>query len=229
MEIKKSPKADLENKRGLFLEIGLAVSLLVVILAFNWSQKEKVYVKMDDTFVVEEVETIINTTQEQKPPTPVKQTISVVSDVLNIVKNETKITTSLSFEDFDFDAAVDVAPVAQKPVEEEIEEEQIFLAAEFMPEFQGGDLNKFREWVQKKLVYPVIAAENGIQGTVVIAFVIERDGTLTNIEVIATPDSSLAEEAVRVLKTSPKWTPGKQRNKPVRVKYTLPIVYKMQN
>ena len=228
MEIKKSPKADLQNKRGLFLEIGLAVSLLVVILAFNWSQREKVYVIMPTEVSVTDEEVIINTTQDQKPPEPVKQTITVVSDVLNIVKNDTKITTELSFEEFDPDAAVNVAPIAAKPKEEKIEEEQPFLKAEFMPQFQGGDLNDFRAWVQKKLIYPAIAQENGVQGKVILTFVIEKDGTLTNIEILATPDPSLADEAIRVLKTSPKWTPGKQRNKPARVKYTLPIDYKIQ-
>ena len=98
-----------------------------------------------------------------------------------------------------------------------------------MPSFQGGDLNAFRNWVQGKLHYPQIAQENGISGRVVLSFVIERDGTLTNIEVLQAPDRSLSEEAVRVLETSPKWEPGMQSNKAVRVKYTLPVDFQIHN
>ena len=98
-----------------------------------------------------------------------------------------------------------------------------------MPTFRGGDLNAFRNWVQGKLRYPQIAAENGISGRVVLSFVVERDGSLTNIQVLQSPDRSLGEEATRVVSSSPKWEPGMQRNQPVRVKYTLPVVFQIQN
>ena len=97
-----------------------------------------------------------------------------------------------------------------------------------MPTFQGGDLNTFRNWVQSNVRFPQIALENGIQGTVVLSFVIEKDGSLTNIQVMQSPDRALADEAVRVLQSSPKWTPGKQRNSPVRVRYTLPVEFRIQ-
>ena len=97
-----------------------------------------------------------------------------------------------------------------------------------MPTFQGGDLMKFRAWVQSRLRYPQIAQENGITGRVLLTFVVERDGSLTNIEVLQTPDRSLSDEAARVLKMSPKWKPGKQRNQAVRVKYTLPVDFRLQ-
>ena len=98
-----------------------------------------------------------------------------------------------------------------------------------MPTFQGGDINTFRKWVQDNVRFPQIALENGIQGTVTIAFVVERDGTLTILDVLASPDRSLTDEAVRVLKKSPKWKPGKQRNQAVRVRYNLPVVFRLQN
>ena len=97
-----------------------------------------------------------------------------------------------------------------------------------MPSFQGGDLMTFRAWVMGQIRYPQIAIENNITGRVVVSFVIEKDGRLTNIQVLQTPDSSLSDETIRVLKTSPKWTPGKQRNQTVRVKYTLPVQYNLQ-
>ena len=111
----------------------------------------------------------------------------------------------------------------------EKEDDQPFLIAETMPSFQGGDLNTFRTWVQQNVKFPQIALENGIQGRVVLSFVIEKDGRLTNIQVLQTPDRSLSEEAIRVLNKSPKWSPGKQRNQAVRVKYTLPVDFRVQN
>ena len=111
----------------------------------------------------------------------------------------------------------------------ETEDDQPFLIAETMPSFQGGDLNTFRNWVQQNVKFPQIALENGIQGRVVLSFVIEKDGRLTNIQVLQTPDRSLSEEAIRVLNKSPKWSPGKQRNQVVRVKYTLPVDFRVQN
>ena len=226
MELKKSPKADLNNKKGLFLEIGLVISLGNVIIAFAIGQKDKDVEKIETEVVAAEEEVIINTVQEQKPPQPVKQTIEVFSDFINVVKNDAKITTEFSFDDF----SEDVVIVQQEVfVEEEEEDDTPLLFVEDMPSFQGGDLNKFRNWVQSRLKYPAIAQENNIQGKVTLSFVIEKDGTLTHIEVLQSPDRSLSEEASRILAQSPKWTPGKQRNIPVRVKYILPVDFVLHN
>ena len=227
MEIKKSRKADLQNKRGLLLEIGLVVSLGLVILAFWYTPKERKIEKLDlQTAIVEEQITEI-TRQDQKPPEPPKKVeVKVIADLLQVVTNDTKITTDVSFAEFDEDTEV----IQQVEVqEEEIEDDQPFLIAETMPSFQGGDLNTFRNWVQQNVRFPQIALENGIQGRVVLTFVIEKDGRLTNIEVLQTPDRSLSEEAIRVLSKSPKWSPGKQRNQAVRVKYTLPVDFRVAN
>lgn len=227
MELKKSPKADLQNKRGLLLEIGLIVALALVIWAFAWTPEERVVEKLDlNTAPVEQEIVEVTRQEEQKPQEPPKKTeITVITDMLEVVKNDTKITTEFNFADF----VEDVEIVQQVAVEEEvIEEEPPFLVAETMPSFQGGDLNAFRNWVQSKVRYPAIAQENGISGRVVLTFVIEKDGRLTNIQVLQTPDRSLSEEAIRVLQQSPKWSPGKQRNQPVRVKYTLPVDFRIQ-
>ena len=113
-------------------------------------------------------------------------------------------------------------------VEEVIEpiEEEIFVTADEMPTFQGGDLSKFRAWVMQHVKYPPIALENGIQGNVVVKFVVEKDGRLSNIQVLQSPDKTLSEAAIQVLQESPKWEPGKKSNKPVRITYTLPISFK---
>ena len=227
MEIKKNPKVDVQNKRVLLLEIGLAVALLAVICAFLYTPREYKIEQVEMVAAVVEEEITEITRQDQKPPEPPKRTeITVITDILNIVTNDEKIETSVDFAEF----AEDVEIIQQVAVEEEvIEEDQPFVKVEQMPSFMGGDLMTFRNWVMTKLRYPQIAQENNITGRVLLQFVIEKDGALTNIQVIQTPDSSLSDEAIRVLKTSPKWTPGKQRNQTVRVKYTLPVDFRIQN
>ena len=103
-----------------------------------------------------------------------------------------------------------------------------FTATEQMPQFMGGDLRSFQIWVSQRLVYPPIAQENGIQGTVVVQFIVEKDGSLSNIKVLRSPDNSLSKEAVRVVSSSPKWTPGRQNGEAVRVQYRIPIGFKLQ-
>lgn len=227
MELKKSPKADLNNKRGLLLEIGLVVSLLLAIAAFAYTPKEyRIEIVTEYVAPVEEEITEV-TRQDQKPPeAPKKVEVKVITDMLEVVTNDTKITTDVDFAEFDENTEV----IQQVEVKEEvIEDDQPFLIAETMPSFQGGDLNKFRAWVQQNIRFPQIALENGIQGRVVLSFVIEKDGRLTNIQVLQSPDRSLSDEAIRVLSKSPKWSPGKQRNQVVRVKYTLPVDFRVQN
>ena len=227
MEIKKSPKADLQNKRGLLLEIGLIIALGLVIAAFSYTPSEYRIEKVDLEYAQVEEEITEITRQDQKPPEPPKKVeVKVIADLLQVVTNDTKITTDVDFAEFDEDMEI----IQQVEVEEEVvEDDQPFLIAETMPSFQGGDLNTFRAWVQSNVRFPQIALENGIQGRGVLTFVIEKDGRLTNIVVLQAPDRSLSDEAVRVLQKSPKWKPGKQRNQTVRVKYTLPVDFRVQN
>lgn len=228
MEVKKSPKADLQNRKGLFLEIGLVISLLIVVVAFKYAPDEYRIEAVEQEAVIVEEEIVEITRNELKPPAPPKKIeIQVFNDILDIVTNDTEVKTDISFDEFMDGLDMDVNYVVME--EEEIEEDTPIIKAEKMPTFQGGDLMKFREWVQKRLRYPQIAQENGISGRVTLSFVVERDGTVTNIQVLQSPDRSLAEEATRVVGNSPKWEPGMQSNKPVRVKYTLPVVFQIQN
>ncbi len=224
MEVKKSPKADLQNKKGLFLQIGLVVALLITIGLFTYSVTEKKVDEIDMGIAMIEEEITEITTQDEKPPEPPKQQQVAVVDVLNIVKNDVEVNTDLDFSEFDEDEVI----VQTAVVEEVAVSDEPFLVVEDMPKFQGGDINTFRNWVQGRLRYPAIASENGISGRVTLTFVIEKDGSLTNIAVLQSPDRSLSEEAMRVLKTSPKWTPGKQRNMPARVRYNLPVTFTIQ-
>jgi protein TonB len=229
MEIKKSPKADLENKKMLFLEIGLVIALAAAGAAFAISSKPEPepYTPPKQDVREQEFEMDRTVQEQQQQPEQQKAKTQVLADVLTIVSNDTKIDTpdllfsddASAFEDFEFEV---------EEVVEQIVEEEIFVTAEEMPTFQGGDLSKFRNWVQSNVKYPQIALENGIQGNVVIKFVVEKDGKLSNIQVLQTPDKTLADAAVQVLQKSPKWKPGKQRNKPVRVTYTLPVSFKIQ-
>ena len=226
MEIKKSPKADLQNKRGLLLEIGLIIALGGVIAAFAWTPKEQKIEKLDLNIAPVEEEIMEITRQEQKPPeSPKKTEITVITDILKVVTNDTKIETEIDFAEFDMNQAIGVAPVQT----EEVFEEEIFIVVEEKASFMGGDEGTFRNWVQQRVKYPAIAQENGIQGKVIISFVVNTDGSVSNIEVLRTPDSTLSDEAVRIIKSSPKWTAAKQRNKSVRQKFVIPIDFRISD
>ena len=114
-------------------------------------------------------------------------------------------------------------------VDEAVEEEAIpFQLVEEKPSFNGGDANEFSKWVNSKLVYPEIAKENGVQGRVTLSFTVEKDGSVTNVRVLRGVDPSLDDEAVRVVKSSPKWKPGKQRDRTVKVTYTFPVIFQLR-
>ena len=229
MELKKSPKADLQNKKSLFTLIGLSLSLLLVILLFGWSKPEVVIEKMANDQAVVEMDMVEITREPEKPKEMPKPKMQAFADMINIVKNDVKVSGDANlFVEFDENVSIDIIDTGGKE-EAAVAEDEIFMTSEDPPTFQGGDVNQFRGWVQPKLKYPAIASENGIQGRVTLSFVIERDGSLSNIKVLATPDKSLAEEAVRVVSSSPKWKPGKHRGMPVRVSCTLPVDFKIQN
>lgn len=227
MELKKTPKADLQNKRGLFLEIGLVVSLLCVIGAFMYTPKEhRIEVAETVAAPVDEQHAEITRQENEPPPPPPKPIeVQVITDLLEVVDNDTNVETDLQFLDFDEDVQIEQIVGVE---EEVIDENEIFITVEQMPKFQNGGLEVFHAWVQKNVSYPQIALENGIQGRVFLKFVIEANGKLSNIEVIQAPDRSLSDEAVRVLKKSPVWVPGRQRNKAVRVTYTVPVEFVLQ-
>ena len=230
MEAKKSLRADLEKKKGLLFQIGLCTSLLLMILAFSYSKSEIVYEEMTVAREIVEMEMVEITREEITPPEPVRQEVQVVADLINIVSDDRKIETNLSFADFDQDVDFVFQPATSSRTMEEAADEIIdFMVIEDQPLFQGQDVNAFRSWINSKIAYPVVAAENGMQGTVTVSFIIEKDGTLAELSVIASPDRSLSEEAIRVISSSPKWTPGKQRGVPVRVRYSLPVIFRLTN
>ncbi|MBQ5985535.1 MAG: TonB family protein [Bacteroidales bacterium] len=230
MEIKKSAKASLENKKLLFTEIGLVLALLVVFGAFEYSSKETKVAALEDTTEMAEVEEMVAIQNEPPPPPPEAPNIPVLSDQIDIVDDEIKVDDLfVSLED-DANTGVEIMDYKEEEVkEEEVEEEAIpFQLVEEKPSFNGGDANEFSKWVNSKLVYPEIAKENGVSGRVTLQFTVEADGRVTNVKVLRGVDESLDKEAVRVVSSSPKWKPGKQRDRAVKVTYTFPVIFQLR-
>ena len=229
MEIKKTPKADLENRRTLYTEIGLVVALLVVWGAFSYSTKEKAVASLGEDTQVVEVEDMVPITQETPPPPPETPKIPVLSDQIDIVEDDIKVDDNfMSLED-DANLGVEIMDYVEEVKEEVVEEEAIpFQLVEEKPSFNGGDANEFSKWVNSKLQYPEIAKENGVQGRVTLQFTVNPDGSVSNVKVLRGVDSSLDKEAVRVVTMSPKWKPGKQRDRAVKVTYTFPVIFQLR-
>ena len=229
MEVKKTPKASLENKRALFIEIGLIVALAVVYIAFNWTSKDVQVSTLEAENQVVQEEEIIPITQETPPPPPEAPKIPVLSDQIDIVDDEIEVDNDfLSLEDSD-DMGVEIMDYVENVQEEVVEEEAIpFQLVEEKPSFMGGDANQFSAWVNKRLVYPEIAKENGVQGRVTLQFTVEKDGSVTKVKVLRGVDPSLDKAAVRVVSMSPKWKPGKQRDRAVPVTYTFPVYFQLR-
>ena len=231
MENKKSAKANLENKKLLFTEIGLIIALVVVYIAFDWSTSDKQVSVFEETAEVVEAEEMIPITQETPPPPPTAAPkIPILSDQIDIVDDEIQVDDNL-FMNLEDDASmgVEIMDYVETVEEEVVEEEAIpFQFVEEKPSFMGGDANAFSKWVNERLVYPEIAKENGVSGRVTLQFTVNTDGTVSNIKVLRGVDPSLDKEAVRVVSMSPKWTPGKQRDRAVKVTYTFPVIFQLR-
>ena len=229
MEIKKSEKANLENKKLLFVEIGLIISLLIVYVAFEWTSKETNLTMLEDNTEILVEEEIISTNMETPPPPPAAPKIPVLSDQIDIVDDEIELEDDM-FMNLEDDASLGVEIMDYVEVEEEeVEEEAIpFMLVEEKPSFNGGDANQFSKWVNSRLVYPEIAKENGVQGRVFLQFTVEKDGSVTKVKVLRGVDPSLDKEAVRVVSMSPKWKPGKQRDRAVPVTYNFPVIFQLR-
>ena len=207
MEIKKSEKANLENKKLLFLELGLIIALGITWFAFEWTSKETTVSVLEDTTEVLIEEEIIPITQETPPPPPAQVKIPVLSDQIDIVDDEIEVNDDLfmNLED-DANMGVEIMEYVEVTEDEVVEEEAIpFQLVEEKPSFQGGDANQFSKWVNSRLEYPEIAKENGVQGRVTLQFTVEKDGSVTKVKVLRGVDPSLDKEAVRVVSMSPKW------------------------
>jgi len=226
MEEKKSPKANLENKKLMFIQIGMIISLLIAWMAFEHKSYDKREIDpslLNRTVEVDE-EMVEITKQEEQKPQPVEMPKQTTQ--LEIVQDDVEV------EDIEINAEVDQQEVIEEYVpveveEEDVQEQEIFQIVEEMPSYPGGEA-KLMEYVSKNIKYPQIARETGIQGRVFVGFVVEPDGSVSNVKVLRGIGGGCDEEAVRVVKNMPKWKPGKQRGKAVRVSYMLPVNFKLQ-
>lgn len=213
METKKNPKISLENKKGLFFQIGLVITLLVIFGAFEWKSYDKVSYDLGQLNLDDLEEEIIPITEQKiKPPPPPPPP----PEVIEIVENDVVIEDELIMEDTESDEDVMVEFV------EEESDDEFFMVVEDMPAFPGGDLGLMK-FIQKNVKYPAIAEEYNITGKVYISYIVDKSGTVTNVKVVRGVDKNLDAEAVRVVKSLPKYKPGYQRGKPVRVMFTIPI------
>ena len=228
MEVKKSPKADLESKKSTWLLIGYVVVLAFMFVAFEWTERDiKIDTSQALSDLVFEEEMVPITEQEQKIEVPPPPEVPAAAEILDIVDDDADVEETIIASSEEVGQAVEVKYVPVQVVEEEPEEQEIFDVVEKMPEFPGGNA-ALMSYLAKNIKYPTIAQENGTQGRVIVQFVVNKDGSIVDAKVARSVDPYLDKEALRVINSMPKWNPGMQRNKPVRVKYTVPVVFRLQ-
>lgn len=238
MEVKKSKKADLEGEKGTGLLIGYIIALSAMFACFEWTTRE--YKETDVVFATssfvteEEIVPITQPIFTAAPPPPADA--PQVAEILDIVDDNTEIeeekieTSESTTEAISGPVSHVSGPVMAGPpaaTMEEGDEGEIFEVVESNPAFPGGD-EALMKWLSKNLKYPSSAQDAGIQGRVVVQFVVNKDGSIVEPKVVRSVEPALDKEAIRVVSQMPKWTPGKQRGKTVRVRYTLPVMFRLQ-
>ncbi|WP_445383130.1 energy transducer TonB [Robiginitalea sp. IMCC43444] len=234
MEIKKNPKADLSRNSGLYFVLGLALVMLLVFVAFEW----KTYDEVNDYDISLNVEDALDeevpmTEQIKTPPPPPPP---AAPEVIEVVEDEEEVEETVieSTETSQEEEIIEVDDVEVDEMDEDIDVP--FAVIEDVPVFPGCESESdkracFNEMMQKHIRknfrYPEIAQEMGIQGRVAVMFTIQKDGSIGNIRMRG-PDKNLEAEAMRIIQKLPKMTPGKQRGRPVRVPFSIPITFKLQ-
>lgn len=230
MEAKKSEKADLEKKKGLHLEIGLVTILALVLVAFNLRSTDKKDSGFAQQMVSTEMEEeIIQTQQEEDIPEPEpEQPEPEVTTELEVVEDDADIKNELGIVDAGDNANKQQEEVVITDVggEETVDEEDIFVFVEEYPSFPGGEEALYK-YLGESIQYPDVARDNNITGTVIIRFVVEKDGSITKAAVAREIGGGCGKEALRVVNAMPKWKPGKQSGRAVRTEFTLPVQFQL--
>lgn len=227
MEVKKAPVADLEGKKTTWLLVGYIFILAILFIAFEWTKRDKVETgPIFEVAMLNFEEEIIPITMQEKPVAPVPVEAKQISETIEIVEDDAEIEETIIMSDEDMGEVVEIQNIENVVVEVPEEEEEIFQVVEAMPEFPGGTA-ELMKWLQKNIKYPTISQENGVQGRVIVQFVVNKDGSIVDPAVIRSVDPYLDKEALRVVKAMPKWKPGEQRGKAVRVKFTLPVQFRL--
>lgn len=226
MEIKKNPKYDLEPRKGLFLQLGLVFALVVVLTSFEWKKTEGGDNDWEQLKAIDIPEEMVEITRQEEPeppkPEPTTTLLDIVDDNVD-VQDDLDINAE---DDQNSEVGEFVAPV-QDDDEPIIVEAEIFTIVEEQPGFPGGE-SALMQYLGNNIKYPQLARESNIQGTVFVTFVVEPDGSISNVKTLRGIGGGCDEEALRVVKSMPRWTPGKQRGKPVRVQFNLPIRFVLQ-
>lgn len=228
MEIKKTPKADLENKKSTWMLIGYVIVLAFMFIAFEWTKRD---IKIDTSQALTDLyfeEEMVPITEQEEKVAPLPPEVAPINETLEIVADDADVEETVIASSEETGKAVEVKYVPVTVVEEEPEEQTIFEVVEQMPEFPNGGMAGLMQFLSKNIKYPTIAQENGTQGRVTVQFVVNKDGSIVDAKVIRGVDPYLDKEALRVIGTMPKWKPGMQRGKPVRVKYTVPVMFRLQ-
>ena len=228
MEIKKSPKADLESKKSTWLLVGYVIVLAFMFVEFEWTKRD---IKIDTSQAITDLvfeEEIIPITEQPEQVTPPPPEAPAIAETLTIVEDDADVEETAIVSSEELNQAVEIKYVPVAVEEEEPEEQTIFEVVEQMPEFPNGGMAGLMQYLSKNIKYPTIAQENGTQGRVTVQFVVNKDGSIVDAKVLRGVDPYLDKEAVRVIMGMPKWKPGMQRGKPVRVKYTVPVMFRLQ-
>ncbi|GAA6433452.1 MULTISPECIES: energy transducer TonB [Bacteroides] len=228
METKKTPKANLENKRPTWLLVGYVTVLAFMFVAFEWTRDVRVDTsgRITENVFEQDMEIPLTRQPEVTPPPPPQ--VTPINDVLTIIDDDdtAEETNFASSEETGEDVVIKHIPVTVD--EEVVVEDDIFVIVEENPQFPDGGTAGLLQYLGKNIKYPTIPQENGTQGRVTVQFVVNKDGSIVDVKVIRGVDPYLDKEAVRVISTMPKWIPGKQRGVPVRCKFTVPVTFKLQ-
>lgn len=228
METKKTPKANMENKRPTWLLVGYVTVLAFMFVAFEWTRDVRVDTsgRITENVFEQDMEIPLTRQPEVTPPPPPQ--VTPINDVLTIIDDDdtAEETNFASSEETGEDVVIKHIPVTVD--EEVVVEDDIFVVVEENPQFPDGGTAGLLQYLGKNIKYPTIPQENGTQGRVTVQFVVNKDGSIVDVKVIRGVDPYLDKEAVRVISTMPKWIPGKQRGVPVRCKFTVPVTFKLQ-
>ncbi|EKU89081.1 energy transducer TonB [Bacteroides oleiciplenus] len=227
MEIKKTPKANLESKKPTWLLVGYVIVLAFMFIAFEWTRDLRIDTSggITENVFEQDMEIPISKQPEIAPPPP---PVAAITEILTIIDDETELEETTIASSEETGENVEIKHIATTVDEEVPVEDEIFEVVEEKPDFLNGGMVGLMRYLRDNIKYPTIPQETGTQGRVTVQFVVNKDGSIVDVKVAKGIDPYLDKEAVRVISTMPKWKPGKQRGVPVRCKFTVPVTFKLQ-
>ena len=228
METKKSERVDLEKGKWTSLLMGFTIALAVMFVTLEWTQRE--VVDNSELYTVADVtlnEELVPVTLPEKKTVPPPPAAVTKAEIIEIIDDDADIIEDMpASPDDNSNDWVDLTQIDVIEVEPEPVDDIPYTIVEDQPEFPGGAAALY-EYLSKNIKYPAICRENNIQGRVVVVFIVNRDGSIVEPEVVKSVNPMLDKEALRVISNMPKWKPGLQFGKPVRVKFTVPVNFRL--